>query len=293
MTLMLPRARSFPLLSNDILDYRPGEAYNPDYHYDQQQDRQRLTIYHKLTSGNLVARLAEQGQVRFCCTLASPYAAYREVFVAEESVPKIEPEGTLTVLQHIFLNKDVLKPPVHLQPAITTHNELITVQPQATDGLDDVWRDSELLFPPVALLAVAPFSQLGDPVQSMLRIVKDESGSLPAGSFEVTEIPDEGFYFQVRTATDLYESLSNPGHATLHRDSIFSAALAQGFVILQGRYADRELWREHPNLICLHTKLREKKLVSWDEDDFSPNKTVAAFHPHILDTGFDSDDEDE
>ena len=278
MTGMLPRIRPYPVLATNSLDYQSDHKYETRHEIHEGTDSQ-LVLEHQLTENNLVAQLLQEGKAQFSCTFTSTSSAYREVFTES---------GQLTTHKQIIeLDRSRATYPLFCQSAIITVDEIFHVVAPDTDGLHEFWHGASLVFPKGAILAITPFWRANDPLRSILSVKKARDGVLPDGCFEVKEAEENGFYFEMTVAPDLYGCLRNPGNATAHRDSIYSTALAQGFEILQTRYKEKEAWTPHHNLRGLFEMLTSRKLSTWMDDEFSPNRTVAKFHPHIIVTGID------
>ena len=284
MPPILPRARPYPVMARTSLDYVPQHQYETAQTRHGSQKDSFFTIKHKVSGGNLVARLVSEGRAAFACTLTSAHSIYREVFVEKNSR---EIEHT----QKLAWDEEKVRFPLLFQPAVVTLEEVSDYPLSGfNDGVHDIWSSSKVSFPKGAFLAVAPFWQSQSTLQSILRIRKAEPKELPRGCYEVEEVPEEGFYFEIKAHPDLFESLHNCGNAFNHRNSIYAAALAEGLRILSEEYGKEEQWAEHHNLRALRKMLKDEKVKTWDEEDFSPNRTVAAFHPHEINTGVEADD---
>ena len=62
---------------------------------------------------------------------------------------------------------------------------------------------------------------------------------LPAGSFKVEACSEDGFYFQVLVAPDLFPFLQNAGDHKNHRDSLLTHVTSRCFEILKGYPKDQ------------------------------------------------------
>lgn len=279
--LTVPRICSYPSLTDGTLDYAEGNSYKTERAGGSQEDLS-ICIEHCVTGGNLVAELLLDGRAAFACTVIAACSAYREVFVAPQPPKQIN--GAVMQRQEITCDGGKVSHPIIFQPHVVTRTGVPPFKAEPRHGLGSFWMDGFIEFPPAAMIAAGPFWNPLNEVRSILWLQKDKENRLPAGCFEVDDVVENGFYFRVLVAPELYESLRRAGSAIRHRDSIYAAAFSQGLQILQDKYHTDEAWKEYPNLRALYAKLREKNLPVWTESNFSPNQTVAAFHPHKLDT---------
>ena len=284
MPPILPRARPYPVLAKNSLDYLPQHKYETAQNRTENQRESFFTIRHKISDGNLVARLVSEGRAAFACTLTSAHSIYREVFV-ECGLKEIDHT------QKLAWNEGKVRFPLLFQPAVVALEE-INNYPLTSfkDGVHDIWNSNKVSFPKGAFLAVAPFWQSQSTLQSILRIRKAEPEDLPKGCYEVTEVEEEGFYFEVTAHPELFDALHNCGDAYNHVNSIYAAAFAEGLGILSRRFREEKKWVDHHNLKGLRKMLRDKGVGMWEDENFSPNKAVAAFHPHEIDTGVGAND---
>ena len=196
-------------------------------------------------------------------------------------------DGAVEVTQVLSLVSDDFAGPVMFQPVVIAAADIPPFEVAPTDGLDALWSGEAVSFPIGAMLALGPFLNAKTLVQSILRLRRSEENQLQCGSYEVTAAAEEGFYFLIDTAPDLYDALVNP-QSFPHRDSILSAAFAQGLSILRDRFsANGSDWKDYENLRLLYGMLRERDIATWEEDDFRPNQVAAVFHPHRIDMAHD------
>ena len=283
MPPILPRARPYPVMAKNSLDYLPQHRYETVQTRQGNQKESFFTIEHKISDGNLVARLISEGRAAFACTLTSAHSIYREVFVEKSS-------GEIGYTQKLTWDEGKVRFPLLFQPAVVALEEINNYPLNGfTDGVHDIWGGSKVSFPKGAFLAIAPFWQSQSTLQSILRIRKAEPGELPEGCYEVEEVPEEGFYFEIKAHPELFDSLHNCGGAFNHRDSIYAAAFAEGLGILSRKFKEEKHWGDHHNLRALRKMLKEKKIDMWEDEDFSPNRVVAIFHPHVIDTKVEVD----
>lgn len=284
MPPILPRARPYPVLAKSSLDYLLEHKYETTQSSTESRSESFFAIRHKISDGNLVAKLVSEGRAAFACTLTSAHSIYREVFVERDST---EIDHT----QRLSWEKGKVRYPLLFQPAVVALEEIKNYPLTSfRDGVHNIWNSTKVSFPKGAFLAIASFWQSQSTLQSILRIRKAGPKELPKGCYEVTEVEEEGFYFEVKAHPELFDALHNFGGAYNHVNSIYAAAFAEGLGILKRQFREKEKWENHYNLKALRKMLKDKKIEMWEEDEFSPNRAVAAFHPHEIDTGVDAND---
>ncbi|MCY4541792.1 MAG: hypothetical protein OXB95_05275 [Rhodobacteraceae bacterium] len=288
MSQLSPRFATYPILVRGGLDYGDGHQYRTKQGPQDRQNRDIVNVLHQIKGDNLVAQLVNQGKADFVCTVVAPSCAYRRVERALET-PAITSDG-LQTQQQIKVVTDLYAHPVNFQPSVVTNTCIEPFVAQSFHGVDRIWIGERVKLPVAALIAVEPFWSPKTIQQSILRVTKAVDGSLRRGSFEVTGVPEEGFYFRVEVEGSLFEALRKPASVS-HRDSIYSMALAQGLhqLHLNDAHIGSEDWKEHQNLKLLYQMLKDRDVATWDEDDFRANQAVAAFHPHVVATIDDMD----
>ena len=294
MSTTIPRIRPYPVMTDSSLDYVEGNFYETLQAEDRMEKRGskfRIDIEHRLHGQNLVTEFLRKDNAVFACTVTAPVSAWRKVAVSKISHQDVE--NGLLVHRQVIDNQDVsadqISGEITFQPMVLSSKGMqITIARE--HGLDEIWLGDSIQIPQAGILAMGPYWNPKNQMQSVLRLKLDRNNKLPNGCFEVKEALEEGFYFEVLVARDLYESLKSPGNAIQHRDSIYSAALAQGFQILKEKYQEYEDWNDFSNLRSLYAKLKSSGVPTWDKSEFSANSAVAHFHPHKLNTGIENDE---
>lgn len=278
---VLPRIHPYPVLAKNSLDYLPEFHYKIQHRRSEDRNGSFIVVGHEISNGNLVAKLVSEGKAAFACTLTSAHSAYREVFVEDKN-------RNLKYDQKLVWDEQKVVFPLLFQPAVVALREINNLYLSGAAGVHSIWRGDTVSFPKGSVLAIAPFWQSQNTLQSLLRIRKSED--LPEGCYEVKEAEVEGFYFLVEAHPELFESLQKPGRSPRHRDSIYTAALAEGFRILESKFRKEEDWKNHHNLRSLDAEMKRKNITPWYEEGFSANRVAATFHPHKIDTGNSLDD---
>lgn len=282
MNDVIPRIASYPIMSPNGLDYAEAHTYEIEQTSNPEWTKDTIGVLHRVRGDNLVAELLIQGRARFACTVVAPWCAYRRVEVATTGPETIG--DSVQLEQKIEIATDEFSHPVMFQPSVVTNVEIDGIIATPSHGLDELWIGEKVTFPIASTIAVQSFWNAKTTMQSILRLKRISDGSLKPGSFEVKDVPEEGFYFRVEVEESLFDSLRHPA-SFRHRDSIYSMALSQGLAILvsDDRFKDRESWVDQQNLKLLFQMLKERNIPTWEDgDEFKPNQVAAAFHPHVV-----------
>ena len=283
---LVPRIAGYPVMAPGGLDYAEEHKYEIEQISVQDEPKDTIGVLHRVRGDNLVSQLILQGKADFAITIVSPTCAYRKVELGTGTPERVD--WGIQLEQNITIVTDEFRHPVMFQPAVITNSAGEQLRVDSSHGVDPLWIGVKIKLPMAAVVAVQPFHSAKTTVQSILRLKKASPGSLNPGSFEVEAVTEEGFYFQVEVAEDLFDGLRNPV-SFAHRDSIYSMALAQGLDILRKDYSNRETWQEYQHLRMLFQMLKQRSLPTWEEDGFKPNQIAANFHPHFLRVDQDQD----
>ena len=289
MKVVIPKFCPYPMMTSNGMDYVEGHCYETTQ-LDPVESQNSVRILHRVKGDNLVSQLLLDGRAIFTCTVVAPWCAYRRVVNAANG-PRVEADGVVLEQEIPLADRDFTHP-VMFQPTVMTTCEIESFQARPSHGFDDLWVGEQIKVPKAAMVAMEPFWNARNVVQSILRVKRDQESRLRPGSFEVTEAAEQGFYFLVEVAPDLYDGLRRPGRSFRHQESIYCAALSQGLDILHRKYKDPVAWTEHQNLRLLYHMLKEKNAQTWDEDDFKSNQAIAAFHPHRIDVALGNEEYD-
>ena len=262
------RALPYPVLEDGNLSY-PDGGYTAEV---IRQDDTGVTICHKISQVPFLDRVIRQGQAKYGCLVAVPLTGYRELHLSADA------------LQHIKWDMAVVGEPPMLRPLIVSVAE-ISCALGSDDGVAEAWQGPEITFPKGARLALRSYLRTSSSAYDMLEI--DPNQEMPAGSFEVSPCTEEGFYFRVSVASDLYSFFQNAGGHENHCESILTHILSRCFEIVEQKYSDpseedekRAEWEQFSNLKALADELRLHNLPVWGDDDFSADKVATQFRPH-------------
>ena len=279
MSSLTPTVNKFPVMQDGNIDYVDGNSYTvKSISLNPSNDGARL-IRHKLSGSNLIRKLIYDEAATFACVVSAPWCAYRSLRINSKTFSDDQHE--MIVEQAIDSESTHYASPSMFQPLIIASKDLSGIKLSEEDGVNGLWVGDKIDIPKGAKIAYGPYFHAASLTQSILKI--QVSNFLPKGCFEVNEVPEQGFYFQVNASPDLFEKLKNPGKSVKHRDSIYCFALSQALEILKEKYEDEDKWRDHINLRHLYKFLKNMGTSTWDQEGFSPNQAVAKWVPHDID----------
>ena len=264
------RSIPYPVLEDGNLSYPKGE-----YHVSiVPQGDASVVVDHQLQGVPFIDRLLREGRCNYGCLVSVPLTGYRKIELSNDARQIVE--------WHI----NVIGEPPMLRPLIVTVDEFKCTL-DSNDGVNEAWQGQSITFPKGARIALRGYLKAFSSLNQLLEVVKDVN--LPLGSFEVQPCTEEGFYFKVKVATDLFGFIQDHGGHQLHRGSILTHVASRCFEILKQNYGqsqvvndDEEDWRQFRNLLALSEFLEQKDLKIWDEDEFSPEKVATCLYPHKL-----------
>lgn len=264
------RVFAHPVLEEGNLSFPNGE-YAPEIQIGT--DGYSAVVRHIVRQAPFIERLVEQKRAVCSCAVSIPITGYRRLFGAGGFEQKIK-----------WDEAQLGEPPV-LCPLIVC-SEAVRHTLSREDGVHEMWVNKEIHLEKGAKLAIGPAYRMMSSLQSLLSIEKDDS--LQPGQIQVSGCSEDGFYFKVKMAFDLYGFIQKPeGEARyFHRSSILTHACSCCFALLAKEYRDNaegeDGWRSFANLRALAAEMEGKGLNIWDTDDFSPEKAATAMWPHRI-----------
>ena len=266
----ISRSIPYPVLEDGNLSYPEGQ-----YHVSiVTEGNVSVVVNHQLQGAPFIVRLLGEGKCKFGCLVSVPLTGYRKLELSKDSRQVVE------------WDIDVIGEPPMLRPIVVAVEEF-TCKLDLNDGVNEAWRDRSITFPKGARLALRGYLKAFSSLNQLLEVVKDVN--LPSGSFEVQPCTEEGFYFKVKVATDLFGFIQDHGGYQQHRGSILSHVASRCFEILKQNYGpshdvndDEGDWRQFRNLLALSEYLEQNDLNIWDEDEFSPELVATRLYPHKL-----------
>ena len=259
-----------PVLEEGNLSFPNGD-YKPEIQIST--DGYSAVVCHIVRQAPFIERLVERKQAVCACVVSIPITGYRRLFRNDGFEQKIKWEEAQLGEPPIFCPLIVCREAV--QHTLTKE-----------DGVHQMWVDKKIQLEKGAKLAIGPAYRMTSSLQSLLSIENDES--LQPGQIHVSGCSEDGFYFKVRMASDLYNFIQKPeGEARYyHRSSILTHACSSCFALLAKDYRNNEEieegWNSYANLRALASEMESKGLDIWDTDDFSPEKAATAMWPHRI-----------
>lgn len=262
------RSLPYPMLEDGNLSYPQGE-YTVDV--TPQTDGASVIIHHQVQGAPFLTQLLHQGQAKYGCLVAIPLTGYRKLHLSDDAH------------QHVQWDLAVVGEPPLLRPLIVATTE-ITRSFAPGDGVAEVWQGRATKFPKGARLALRGYLRASSSLAELLEIHQDQE--LSAGSFEVEPCAEDGFYFKVSVAPDVFLFLQHAGGYEQHRGSIMTHIVSRCFEILQQSYSEGEdgeegaVWEQFSNLKALAQELDKSKLRLWDQEGFAADKVATQLYPH-------------
>ncbi len=263
------RSLPYPVLEDGNLSYPQGE-YTVDV--TPQTDGASVIIHHQLQGASFLTQLLRQGQAKYGCLVAIPLTGYRKLHLSDDA------------RQHVQWDLAVVGEPPLLRPLIVATTEIMhSFEPE--DGVEEVWQGRAVKFPKGARLALRGYLRASSSLAELLEIHQDQEMS--AGSFEVEPCTEDGFYFKVSVAPDVFLFLQHAGGYEQHRGSILTHIVSRCFEILQQSYSTQgedgeegAVWEQFSNLKALAQELNKYELPLWEEEGFAADKVATRLYPH-------------
>ena len=271
------RALPFPVLEDGNLSFVEGE-YLPEI--TSNEDGCSVVIEHKVTNAPLIKKFVKEGKAVCCCVVSIPKTGYRELFIGDGFNQEVKWDESW-----------VGEPPI-ICPSIVCKKSF-NHEFCKKDGIHKMWIGRKIRFHIGARIALGPHFRPISSLQSLLSIDSDKS--LKPGQLCVDPCIENGFYFTVKVAEDLYTFLQNPGSSeNKHRFSILVHIVSSCLAILARDYSsedEQDHWQSYSNLRALASEMESKNISVWYEDNFRPEEAATALYPHpIPDLEYDGRD---
>lgn len=262
------RCLPYPILESGSLSYHRGEYRVTAI---AGGDGRSVTLRHEIQGAPLVDALLREGRARYACLVSVPATGYRRL------------EQSATSEQRVEWHLDVVGEPPMLRPLI------LAVEPiQCTlgeeHGVARAWHGVQLTIPIGARLALHEYLRTNSSIHNLVVLKNDPE--MDDGTLKVQECTEDGFYFLVTSATDVFRFLQNPSGYPNHRLSILTHIVSRCFELLEELYANPDGtetdadWTSFRSLKALAAELRSKGLPCWDEEGFDPIKVSTQLYPH-------------
>lgn len=225
----------------------------------------KVTLRHELTGARFIEKLIQKKKAQFACLLSVPKTGFRKLCVAD------------SFEQEITWDLDVVGEPPILGPVIVYVGDHMSHKLTEKDGVSAIWQNREIEIQKGARLAKGRYLHTSNTMQRLIRVKCVES--MKKGRFTVKDNSNDGFYFSLEAAPDIFQFLQNPQGAVDLRTSILVHAVTQGLNILSKKYEDGS-WEQLSNLKSLSNLLEDRGLAHWnDGDDFDSARVATELYP--------------
>lgn len=261
------RSFAWPVLQRGNTSY-PNGSYSATV--EPGTDQRSIGITHEVRGAPLIARLIDEGQAQYACTVSSPIASYRMIHTSMHPTHRVE-----------WSRDDLGTPPLFI-PQVVAISEVWCTLDAAADGVAELWHGRRVCLLKGSQLLIGPTFQLRSSLLQLLKFELDKS--LKDGQFEVRPDTNDGFKFRVALAGDLHSFLRHPREIR-DRSNIMTHIVSAALALLQRDYHEDDGergWRTYSNLRALADDLERKELPVWDSDDFRPERVATGLHPHLL-----------
>lgn len=275
---MEARALPFPVLSDASICYVDRVSYRASVSRKAEGD---ILVEHRLSGGGLVASLVNDGRAKFACIVSVPMTMFRKVY-------RLDGDGEVVAMQRIPCDEGELSGTPKLRPIVVCAEKIPPVTVVESHGLDPFYAGEHVQFPDGAIIADGgwqDFKGHGD----ILRIRKGDG--LEPGTFQVTISEQDGFYFLVHAAPDLFRFLQNPNGQNEYCMSVMTHAFSSGLSQLRDNAQLRANWENYQSLQILHRDLEARGLKTWEDPEFSPELAATTIHPYTRMSEEHSDDD--
>lgn len=245
------------------------------------KDGRLVEVEHTISGAPFIEKLIEDDLVRFACLLSVPKAGIRRL-IDTGRVGKVD------------LEDSIMGEPPTLRPVALYVGEDMEHEFTADCGVAELWRGQKITLPKGARIARGSFNKITPSDLSPIRFKQKKE--LPLGTFKVEQSTEEGFYFIVHAASDVFHFVQNPGdHLTL-KDTIVTGVVAQCFSILKHEYGESDDEErsidDFSNLKLLSEKLHSEFGYDWSDDAFDPAEAATKLYPLHVPTMSSGEDED-
>ena len=261
----LVRSLPYPAIEDGNLSFPDGEYLVEN---TPQLDGASVVLSHAIKGAALLERLISEGKARYACVVSVPATGYRRLYLSDDARQRVE------------WDMGVVGEPPMLRPLVVAASKISCV-PGPDDGVAEAWQRREIVIPIGARLARHPYLRPTASLQRLLHVVKDEA--LPAGCFEVKPCEENGFYFKVHAASNLFLFLQGAGDHKDHRSSVLTHVASRCLEILAQEYGKGEggpKWEPFSNLRALENEFNKLELPVWDADDFAADRVATRWYPY-------------
>ena len=256
-------ALPYPALEAGNLSFPDGN-YEPNIKMGQ--DGHSAAIEHNITGAPFIERLIEEGVVGFYCLLSIPKSSVRKLYKTDRAGP-------------IKWEKDIVSEPPKLRPILVYTGEDKEYTLTEECGVAELWQGKTINLPRGARLARGSFQNVKSSEHNLIRFKKTDEYS--RGMIDVKVSTEDGFYFVVNAAPDIYNFVQRRGINEPLSNSILTAVVARCFSILLNDYKENEENSNDsfPNLERLSENLKQEYGCDWNDESFDPMLAATKLYP--------------
>ena len=266
-TSSIVRALPYPSIEAGNFSF-PGGEYDVNF---ETFDGISVEITHRIINAPFLQRLIDGEKAKFGCLVSVPLTSYRKLHLSDTSKQTVKWEL-----------KVVGEPPM-LCPVVICLEEIKHVFGQ-DDGVTEIWQCIEVVIPKGARLARGEYRRTSSSLSQLIKV--SNIPEMKPGSFEVKACAEDGFYFNLNVAEDLFKFIQSHGQFSSLRRSILVHVASRCLEILSKDYGlkpeedeNSRTWEIYRNLVALTNELEKKELPHWSEDSFSPEKVATSLYP--------------
>ena len=265
-------ARSFPypVLEEGNLSYPEGE-YAADV---ERKSDTSVSVNHKISNAALLENLIDEKIAKYACLVSIPLTNYRKIHISDSR--KQEVEWDIGVVGQSPMIRPII---------VSVEETELTLKKE--DNVAEMWQGEKILIPKGARLALENYMRSFSSLQSLIELVKGES--FLSGTFQVDPVQEQGFYFKVQIAEDLFNFIHAPRGDEINRKNIITHIVNRCLEILARDYAEYgNDGGDYPNLDSLEKYLKDEKQPSWTDEGFASDKVATNLYPikiPAIDTG--------
>lgn len=263
------RSLPYPVIEEGNLSYPRGEYL---VETTPQQDGVSVLLNHAVIGAAFLEGVISAGKAKYGCLVSVPLTGYRKLHLSDHAC------------QRVKWDMDVVGEPPMLRPIIISVAEIYCML-GPSDGVAQAWQGREITIPKGARLALKSYLRPNSSLHHLLKV--ENNTSLRDGCFEVKPCEEDGFYFKVQAASDLFPFLQNASGHEAHRKSVLTHVAGRCLEILAREYSgqdeegeDDSKWKSFRNLEALANELVKHELPIWDEEGFAADKVATRLYPH-------------
>ena len=232
----------------------------------------KVILQHTVAGAPFVENLVATGKAKYACLVSVPKTGYRKLEISNEST------------QEIGWDLGIAGEPPMLRPLVLFVGEKCRHRLTEADGVAKIWQGRTIEIEKGSRLARGRYRRPSASIENLLSVRLDENR--PNGSFAVAANTNEGFYFIMNAAPDLFYFIQNSQGNPLLRASILTHAVSQCLTILKNDFGEKEddedsddHWNQHRTLVDLSEWLKGKVGMHWSDEKFDAVDAATRLYP--------------